>query len=283
MPLPRPFYPLATLALTALLTACAGTPTSIPTATPAPPTDPAQIGELRPGLLNGYLDRALLPDSLALLPPPPVKDAAMRAADEASYRATRSLLSTPRGALAKADARLDFPAAASTFSCAAQLDITPEATPHLYTLLRRTLVDAGGATYRAKDHYQRLRPFAEYKDSSCTPDEEARLVRDGSYPSGHAALGWAWALVLAELMPERADAVLQRGYAYGQSRMICGVHWQSDVDAGRVVGAAAVARLHAHPVFLAQLGAAATEVRAARAAGRGSRHDCAAEASALKP
>ncbi|WOP15197.1 phosphatase PAP2 family protein [Ottowia sp. SB7-C50] len=281
MRLTRASRTLATLGLTALLAACAST--SPPTAGPTPPTDPAQIGELRPGLLNGYLDRAALPDSLALLPPPPDKASALRAADEAAYRATRPLLATPRGAQAAVDAKLDFPAAASTFACAAQLDITPEATPHLYTVLRRTLVDAGGATYRAKDHYRRVRPFAEYKDGSCTPDEEARLMRDGSYPSGHAALGWAWALVLAELMPERADALLQRGHAYGQSRVICGVHWQSDVEAGRLMGAAAVARLHAHPPFQAQMRAAASEIRAARAGGRGTGRDCAAEAAALKP
>ena len=279
MPLPRPLHSLVALGLTALLAACASAPTAVPT----PPTDVAQIGELRPGVLNGYLERALLPDSLALLPPPPAKDSPLRAADEASYRATRALLPTPRGALARADARLDFPAATTAFACAAQLDITAEATPHLYTLLRRSLVDAGGATYRAKDHYRRLRPFAEYQHANCTPEEDARLVKDGSYPSGHAALGWAWALLLAELMPERADALLQRGYAYGQSRAICGVHWQSDVEAGRVVGAAAVARLHANPVFQAQLRAAEGEVRAARAAGRGTRQDCAAEAAALRP
>ena len=169
------------------------------------------------------------------------------------------------------------------FACAAHLDITPQATPHLYTLMRRTLVDAGLSTYRAKDHYKRTRPFAAHQDGSCTPEEEPKLAKDGSYPSGHAALGWAWALVLSELMPDRTDALQQRGYAFGQSRVVCGVHWQSDVEAGRVVGAAAVARLHADPVFEAQMRAAEGEIRAARAAGRGTSADCAAEAAALKP
>ncbi|HPR43267.1 MAG TPA: hypothetical protein PLZ13_03005, partial [Ottowia sp.] len=58
---------LAALGLAALLGACA----HAPGAGPVPPTDPAQIGELRPGLLRGYLDRSVLPDSLALLPEPP--------------------------------------------------------------------------------------------------------------------------------------------------------------------------------------------------------------------
>jgi acid phosphatase (class A) len=69
--------------------------------------------------------------------------------------------------------------------------------------------------------------------------------------------------------------------AFGQSRIVCGVHWKSDVEAGRVVGAAVVARLHAEPVFAAQLAAARKEVAAARAAGAKSPLDCAAEAQAL--
>lgn len=273
-----------TLKLTALLApwllaACASAPTSAP----PPPTSAAAIGEVRPGLLKGYLDRAALPDSLALVPPPPAADTPAFAADQAAYRGTRALLAGPRGQLATRDARLDFPAATEAFACAANLDIGPDTTPHVYTLMRRTLVDAGLATYRAKDHYQRTRPFVLNKAASCTPAEEAKLSKDGSYPSGHSALGWAWGLVLAELMPERADALVQRGYAFGQSRVVCGVHWQSDVDAGRLVGAAAVARLHADPVFQAQMRAAAGEIQAARAAGRGTRRDCAAEAAALKP
>ena len=273
MPTARTPPRFAILTLAALLAACAGTP--------EPPTSEAAIGELRPGIVRGYLDRAALPDSLALLPAPPAAGTPALAADEAAYRDTRPMLATPRGALAKADARLDFPAAATVFACAADLDIGAETTPHLYTLLRRTLADAGLSTYRAKDHYQRTRPFVQHKQASCTPDEEARLAKDGSYPSGHSALGWAWALVLAELMPERADALLQRGHAFGQSRVVCGVHWQSDVAAGRVMGAAAVARLHADAVFQAQMRAAADEIRAARSAGRRTGSDCGAQSAAL--
>ena len=103
-----------------------------------------------------------------------------------------------------------------------------------------------------------------HKEQSCTPGEEVNWSKDGSYPSGHAALGWAWALILAEIAPERADDLLGRGYDFGQSRVICGVHWQSDVDAGRVIGAATVARLHADPLFKAQVVAAKAEVDSAR-------------------
>ncbi|HEX8056091.1 MAG TPA: phosphatase PAP2 family protein, partial [Novosphingobium sp.] len=105
------------------------------------------------------------------------------------------------------------------------------------------------------------RPFVAHGNTTCLPRDEAMLRKDGSYPSGHSALGWGWALVLAELAPEKADAILQRGRDFGQSRLVCNAHWASDVDAGRLVAAATVARLHADPVFTADLAAARQELR----------------------
>ena len=257
---------LAPLALAALLvvSGCAHEPGS--SASARLDVDPAEVGEVRAGsgYLNGYLTRADMPDSLALLEPPPAEGSAAFEADKEAYGALTALRNGPRGDQAVQDANLNFPAAASTFSCALGVAISEEATPNLNMLLRRTLTDAGGATYRAKDEYQRTRPFVYFKSASCTPESEAHLAKDGSYPSGHSALGWAWALVLTEVVPDRADEILGRGYQFGQSRAICGVHWQSDVDAGRVVGASAVARLHSDPTFLAQLAAARQEVEIAR-------------------
>jgi len=120
------------------------------------------------------------------------------------------------------------------------------------------------------------------KDPTCTPDEEKHLIKDGSYPSGHTALGWAWALILSEIAPDRADAILARGRAFGESRVICNVHWHSDVVAGRFIGAAAVARLHADPSFRAELEAAKSEVANFRTKGYKPLRDCQAEADALQ-
>ena len=248
-----------------------------------PPTSPEAVGEYRAGsgYLNGYLNPKQLPDSLALLPPPPAAGSAQQAADLDTFKRTRALRDTPRWALAAKDANLKFPAAASTFECALQVPISQEATPNLNMLLRRTLLDAGLATYAAKNKYNRERPFVAEKQATCTPAEEAMLSKDGSYPSGHASLGWAWALVLVQAAPQRTDAVLQRGYAFGQSRVICGVHWQSDVDAGRLIGAATVARLQSDDTFKAQVALARDEIAQAQAKGLKPSGDCAAEAAAL--
>lgn len=274
----RPFLVLVSVMAGALLAGCQSAP-------PLPTTSPEEVGEFRAGsgYLRGYLDRKALPNSLALLPKPPAADSAEQAADLAVYTATRALRGTQRWDQATRDANLKFPKAASTYACTMDLPISQEQTPHLNMLLRRTLLDAGLSTYAAKDSYNRKRPFVVRGDTTCTPAEEPTLTKDGSYPSGHAALGWAWALVLSEVAPERANALLARGLAFGQSRVICGVHWQSDVDAGRLMGSAAVAVLHTDPTFTAQLAAAKTEVAAARSKNLHADGDCKAEAAALAP
>jgi len=247
-------------------------------ATVVAPTAPAQLSQGRPAYVAGYLAPAQLPDTLALLPPPPAAGSAAFAADEDAYRATRKLRDTPRWAQAAKDADLTFPNATGTFSCALTMPISEEATPHLNMLLRRVRADASRANDKPKDFYKRKRPYVAHGDASCTPRDKHK---EDSYPSGHASIGWAWALTLAEIAPAHADAVLARGFAFGQSRVVCGVHWASDIEAGRVVGASVVSRLHADPVFAAQLAAARKEIEAARAAGLNSPLDCAAEAQAL--
>lgn len=242
---------------------------------------PAAIPEIRPGILAGYLKPEALPNSLALIPPPPAEGSAALALDEDVSRKSLSLRGTPRWELAIEDANLMFPEAANTFSCALGIPVTEQDTPRLYMLLRRTLADAGLSTYTAKNKYQRKRPFMKNNEPTCTPDEEAHLMKDGSYPSGHTAIGWAWALILTEIAPDRTDAILARGRAFGESRNICNVHWHSDVVEGRFMGAAAVARLHADPAFRAELEAAKAEYTTSRTKGLKLTRDCQAEAKAL--
>ena len=90
---------------------------------------PASPPELRPGMLAGYLPRAALPDSLALLPPPPVAGSALQAADDAAYAATLALKGSARWAMAQRDNTLAFPAAADTFACTLGVPVNPELTP----------------------------------------------------------------------------------------------------------------------------------------------------------
>ncbi|HWU80104.1 MAG TPA: phosphatase PAP2 family protein, partial [Caulobacter sp.] len=100
----------------------------------------------------------------------------------------------------------------------------------------------------------------------CVP-REAWIETDGSYPSGHGLIGWAWASVIAELVPDQASPILARGKAFGDSRIVCGVHFQSDIEAGRYLGSALVTRLHDDPGFMSDLAKARAEVAASRANG----------------
>jgi acid phosphatase (class A) len=242
---------------------------------------PASVPEIRPGVLAGYLQPNALPDGVALIPPPPAKGSAAFALDEEVASKAIAQRGTPRWKLATEDADLDFPEAAGTFSCAMQTGITQEATPRLYTLLRRAMTDAGRSTGAPKKHYGRERPFMVNGQPICTPDDRQFLVKSPSYPSGHTAVGWAWALILAEIDPDHADAILARGRAFGESRNICNVHWHSDVVEGRFMAAGTVARLHADASFREDIEAAKAELAAARARGIAPQRDCAAEAAAL--
>ena len=242
---------------------------------------PETVPEFLPGLLQGYLPKEAIPNSLALLPAPPAAGSAAFTLDEDVARKSVALRGTERWTQATLDADLSFPNAADTFSCALNAPITEEGTPHLYMLLRRTLTDAGLSTYAAKNKYQRQRPFLLNKEAICTPGEQAAIGKDGSYPSGHTAVGWAWALILSEIAPEQIDAILARGVAYGESRNVCNVHWHSDVVQGRIIGAGVAARLHAEPAFRADMEAAQSELAAVRARGGKPARDCAAEAAAL--
>lgn len=243
-------------------------------ATPLPPSI-----NIAPGA-GGYLSRGALPNSLLLNPPPPAAGSPAEARDRAGADAAVALQGSPRWALATRDADLATPGAPGAFSCAAGVAIGPQTTPKLQTLLRRVLLDLAMSTGATKRKYMRPRPFMVNGKPTCTPDAEALLRRDGSYPSGHSALGYGWGLILAQAIPDRAAELVARGRAYGDSRRICNVHWLSDIEEGRVVASAVVARLNADPAFRADLDAARAEVAALTERNPGK--DCTAEADLLK-
>lgn len=263
---------LSVIAIAGILAGCAG---------PNANGRPAAVPEIMPGFLAGYLPAEGIPDSLALLPPPPAPGSAALALDEEISRKSLTLRDTPRWKVAVWDAELRFPQAAGAYSCVLNAPITEADTPRLYMLLRRTLTDTGRTTQAAKKHYNRARPFVWNKEPICTPKDQPHLAKDGSYPSGHTTVGWAWALILAEIAPDRADAILARGLTFGESRNVCNVHWHSDVVQGRTLGAATLARLHAEPAFRAELEAVRAELAAVRTKGLKPARDCSAESAGL--
>ena len=231
----------------------------------------------------GFLEPHERPDSLQLVPPPPRKGTAAYAADVESYRAMRSLRDTR--ALASGDRRRRRRVPTRGLDVRLCARHRGDGVDHAEPVPAAAALDGRcGAIDAARQG--RIRAPATVRGVTTTacacPTTTAALRKSGAYPSGHAAAGWAWALILAEIAPDRAGPILRRGYEFGISRVVCGVHWMSDVETGRTVGAAAVARLHADAEFVAQLALARDEVaRMRREHGAPDDADCAAEARAL--
>lgn len=242
---------------------------------------PDAAAEFRSASVVGYLPFQTLPNSRALVPPPPAEGSEALALDLDYSRRSLALRDSAAWTLAISDAYLMFPHAAGTFSCALNAPVTAEDTPHLYVLLRRSLIDAGLSTYAAKNYYQRPRPFLSNKEPICTPAAQGRLEENGSYPSAHGAIGMAWAIILAELSPEHAAEILVRGQAFGLSRVVCNAHWYSDVIQGRNMASATVAKLRASPAFLADFRAAKAELAAVRRKDLKPLRACRSEAAAV--
>ncbi|MBU6371967.1 MAG: phosphatase PAP2 family protein [Alphaproteobacteria bacterium] len=193
-------------------------------------------------------------DGVAILAPPPAPGSPRAKLEEGP---PEQVWSEARLAQARADNEID---AFKAFAPAMGPGFTADKYPATKALFEKTIRALGPNIGVTKDHWKRPRPFiVDPTRATCiTPDD--RLRASGSYPSGHSAIGWGWALVLAEATPDKASAILQRGREYGDSRVVCGVHYPSDVEAGRVLAAAEIARLHAEPGFQDAMRTAAAEL-----------------------
>lgn len=234
------------LAAALALTACATAETAqAPVAATPPPVVHPTTGERNP---------AVQVDATIFLPSPPAANSAQELAERAIVRGPWT---AERRQQALEDNAID-PFAA--FDSVLGANFTRANFPATFAVLDRAGRAAGFAGDPVKFIHRRPRPFlSDSAITTCIPNDE-RLRASFSYPSGHAALGFAWALVLAELIPSRADALIERGRDFTWSRVVCGVHYPSDVEAGRTVASAAVARLHADADFRQMMDVARAEL-----------------------
>lgn len=129
------------------------------------------------------------------------------------------------------------------------LKISKEETPAIYEVLTRGITTIENIRFRPKAYYFRIRPFAYFQEPSIFPQDDEWLATEGSYPSGHTIRAWACALLMAQINPQSAEAVFHRAWQSGESRVISGSHWQSDVDASRPVAGIGYSRLQTCPEF----------------------------------
>ncbi|MBC6983744.1 phosphatase PAP2 family protein [Caulobacter sp. 17J80-11] len=215
---------------------------------------------------SGYLPAGGL-DPAVFLPAPPKPGSPAEAADKAAYAPVP--VGSPRWEQAKADDSLK--GIGHGFRCAVGVELTPQTAPTLFMTFQRVLADGGPLIDKAKALYPRDRPFESDPAADapyCAATPRAELAASPSYPSGHAAAGYLFALMLAESAPDRASQAIARGLDFGESRIACRVHHPTDVKAGQLVATALFARLQAEPAFQADMDKARAEVAAARAASK---------------
>lgn len=213
---------------------------------------------------QGYLTAETAPDTIAVLPPAPVAGTTRYEADRTTFLATRSLEGTPRWAMAQGD--VPIPAIYKGMACSLGVELTAQNAPRTLGVIRRLGPDVGRAYDRPKNLYKRPRPYRTDAGAICTP-RSAALDDSFDYPSGHVVYGWTLGLILAELAPDRATPILARARAFGESRLVCGVHTLAAVQAGRDTGSVLVAALHGNPEFRKDMDAARKEIAALRRAG----------------
>jgi len=98
-----------------------------------------------------------------------------------------------------------------------------------------------------KTSHARPRPFLAHPDlRPCLPLEDSP-----AYPSGHALWYAAAGQLLADLLPERRERLLEVGRQGGFARVTCGVHYPSDVLASQRLAAAMAADVIASPQWRA--------------------------------
>ena len=228
---------------------------------PAVAGSPGPVARARPA---GYLGAEHVPDHNVFLPAPPAVDSPAGVADVTIFHATRVLEGAPRWQIATSDDGLRSRKVLGDFGCAAGVDFAAIESPALERVLTRAGTDLGVMISASKEHYQRPRPFVTEQGPICV-NVSPEFAASGSYPSGHSALAWMYALLLAEVDSEHAAAIIARGRTFGESRVVCGVHYASDVEGGRTLSTALVAALHGNTEFDADMAAARAEIANARA------------------
>jgi hypothetical protein len=139
------------------------------------------------------------------------------------------------------------------FEVAAGTSLSASDAPITAYTLEKLVNTASEVAGCFKKQYPRLRPFAASlnppKDftTSITPCDTDYLSEQGSNPSGHSMNGYAVASVLSQVLPKRREPLMARGIAYGENRVICGVHYPSDVLAGRKVAVRFLEALRPNP------------------------------------
>ena len=209
------------------------------------------------------IDQALR--DTAFIGPPPAFGSLLFEHDVQMYYQGRVLRKTERGKQAVRDADCSASNLCAVFSEAFGMPLSKEKSPVIYKLIDTMREDAGGYSTRlSKGKWNRMRPYIMYSEprgSTFVPEDEDALRTNGSYVSGHSAIGVAVAMTLACINPSKQNELYKRGLSFGDSRWILSFHWYSDVKAGQLVGALVLPALLNNQEFVEQLNRAKEEFK----------------------
>ena len=201
-----------------------------------------------------------LPNADIYLPAPPDTASVPFVDDMIQWQWGKTQRNTPRGRQASDESLWLADIMRTIVAQVLELDtISDTTTPALARLLVRSYYTGDRSTAAAKRTYMRTRPFVEMNEDTWGRYDDDFLRTNGSYPSGHSAFGFAVTLAFSEMWPEKQDTLMRRGFQFGENRIITGAHYQSDVNAGYLCGAAAIARAHVNPDFEKDIQAARAE------------------------
>lgn len=216
------------------------------------------LASLAPSFAAWGRDANYVPSSkvaleLVLAPPPAPKSKAEQADLKAVLDAQKKR-SKSEAEASRADAQI------SAFRIGDMLgpQFTPETLPFTAQFLRRATADMGDSIAAAKSHFNRPRPYLVSEAVKPTIDRPG----GGSYPSGHASFAYLSGILLAAMVPERAPEIFERANRYAYNRVVAGVHFPTDVEAGRVSASVIANAMLQEPQFKADLQRATAEVRA---------------------
>jgi acid phosphatase (class A) len=192
-------------------------------------------------------------DLAAILPPPPPQDGAVTKAEVAEIHRSQANASQAENAQATADSKEEVFLFASIFGPNFTAEKLPLATK-FFALVGDTEGEFVGP---AKTLFGRPRPpLADATIPTCE-----KLKASASYPSGHSTFAYLEAIVLVQIVPEKRAEIFQRAAEFAQHRVICGVHYPSDIEAGKFSAFAIGTTLLKNPNFQEQLTPVKAEIR----------------------
>jgi len=202
-------------------------------------------------------------DLLKLLPPPPAPGSEIVNQDMRAVLDAQRHRDTAVAARAKADAEISI----FRFADVLGPQFTGDKLPKLTAFFARVRHSEVGPVTLVKDYWQRPRPFVGNAKIHPLPEAREGVLNDDkhtysySFPSGHATFGATCAIILANMVPEKRAELFARGWQYGTNRMMAGVHFPTDIEAGRIDAAVLVYAMMQNPEFQKDFADAKAELR----------------------